>query len=229
MWAFHTISAESKKIFFVLTIVVQMISSNNCKSQTYDVRATRWGMTMQEVIESEGSDPESNEKGFDNDVVLSYTLFIESRKVNCNYHFLNGRLTKVSYRYYWGSWQDDQKKDFKSRYYSISSFFKSLTQKNYHLSYGWHILNEEYSETGKKLSTCLGDLQFKTPFADLNKVEACFNQVTDLESKVNSSARIEYKNQRTRIVISFPLKNHEYKDKIIGWVTFESIETKTDF
>jgi hypothetical protein len=206
-----------------------MLPSKKCLSQNFDVRNTIWGMTMQEVIESEGRNPEQTEKGYNNDDILLFTLFIEKRKVDCGYHFLNGRLVEITYRYNWGTWQSDQEKDFSSRYYSIFTFFNSLNQKNYRLTEGWYILNAKFSETGKRLSACLGDLQSKTPFAKLNKVEECFNKIANLGVNGDLYANIRFENQRTRIEVSFPLKNHDFKDKYIGWITFDSKLNSSDF
>lgn len=205
--------------FFTLALSFQQVTA-----QTHDVRSTSWGMTMGEVLDAEGRKPEKVEDGYSNDKILVYSLFIDDRSVDCSYHFLNGRLFKVTYRYKWGSWQRDQPQDFKSRYYSLSSLFSALQEKSYKLETGWHLLNEKYSERGKSLKNCLGEQYANRPFDNLDKVESCFN--SSAGSGINSPlyAKINFENHKTMVEISFPLKNHEYKNQFIGWITFESKE-----
>lgn len=200
-------------IFLLLTFVVS--------GQTFDVRQTRWDMTMDEVVKSEGMEPSRTEKGYEHDLILVYDIYLESRLVNCSYHFLNGRLYKVTYRYHWGDWQRDQSKTFSNRYSSIYTLWKSLEKKKYQMTRSWHFLNQFMSPQKDMLIACLQS-ELQTPFRNLDKVEQCFNSVVDVSKGPPMYAMIDFENARTEINCKFPLKNHDYKDSFIAWVTFTS-------
>jgi hypothetical protein len=192
-------------------------------TQGFDVRKTRWEMTQSQIIAAEGRQPLSVGEGFDNDYVLDYEIYIDSRKVLCSYHLLNGRLSKVTYRYYWGNWQKDSPKTFNTRTSSFASLFSSLNKRGFALSTGWYIMNEKYSAIGKQLIKCLGIFQREKPFANLEIVENCFNGILNSYPKsAIGYAKIRYENSRTQLTLSYPLQNHQFKNEILGWVVFES-------
>lgn len=208
------------KIYFFIFFI---FFSLKAIAQENDVRMTSWGMTKDQIINAEGRQPENIESS-DNDEILDYNLVLDNRNVLCTYHLLNGRLYKVVYRYYWGKWQNDLPKDFSSRKSSLYTFFQSLDKKNYKLTSGWYVPQERYSQIGDDLGDCLGIYQKIKPFDNLAYVENCFNKISN-ERSINGPilyADINYENDNTKVTLSFPLKNHEFKNTILCWVEFES-------
>lgn len=207
----------------ITSITIFILLSTRLVAQN-DVRNTRWGMTIDEVIKSEGRVPDKEDVGYYKEKELIYDFSVENRILNCTFIFTNNRLSGVTYRYSWGEWQSSTDHHFSNRFYSMSKLFETLKQKKYISKYGWHMLNEIYTERGKSLTKCLGNYKFLRDLNSVNMevVEDCYNKYADFGDNGTMYAQIDFENERTKALVKFPLKNHNFKDTFIGWVTFKA-------
>ncbi len=213
-----------------------IFSSLNSYSQQFDVRNTKWGMTTDEVIKSEGIAPNSNgiEK-WSGMTFLNYETSIEQRKVLITFLFENNRLREVDYRYYWGTWQNNvNEHTFSDRVYSIENVFESLKAKNFKPYGEWRVSGDNYSENSRKFENCQNGLG---PFTAVKEKIDKINQCCSIFARSTESVSIYlyFGNLNTTADVSFPLisffngKKDNLSDEILCWVKFRPSGKKSDF
>lgn len=218
-----------KKIIFI-TLILVLNNTSYSQSNSYDVRNTSWGMTVDEVIKSEGLPPLSKENSSGRISIL-YETSIEKRPVKITYHFDNNKLSQVDYQYYWGDWQtENDRVNIKSRLYSLSSLFNSLINKDFDAQRGmWYDGQSDGSEMSNLLINCQESSFNINSVNSVEKLYSCYNKIisnSDFKSMV-----LYYRNQRTFVTVKLPTENYwnNYSKTTLGWVTFLSKLPKSDF
>ena len=218
------------KSFTFIPVVIFVFITSIAFSQS-DIRNARWGMTIDEVIKSEGSQPSKVDIDFFKRRELIYDLDIDSRVISCTYIFSNNRLEEVNLRVNWGHWQTDSNHDMQARLASIYKLVIDFLNKFNEPRFGWHFMNEQFSDKGKKFDECLGKDKYIKEYSLINakKLESCVGLYADL--RINQDLYIDYgaENDRTSGLMRFPLKNHEGKDTYIGWLIFKSKVRSSSF
>ena len=214
-------------ISLLFTIFVSMVSFG----QQFDVRNTRWGMTMEDVVNSEGSSPIRKGTDATKKMSIEYETTIENRKVLITYYFENNRLSEVDYRYYWGDWQNiNGTQIIATRIFSLSSLFYSLRDKNFIPYLNWHAWANQHTPTGVAFDNCQ---QYKESFdynnENVQMLDNCCSKFYYDKNFV--SIYINYENGRTFAEVKLPTVNYyDGLDKeVLGWVTFMPKGRKSDF
>lgn len=94
----------------ILTIILLFMTLGSYSQADFDVRKTKWGMTISEVKLSEEPMTPSNESKTDNDTKIEVqydNVVINDVKTTIIYSFENGRLVDISYRFY-RTWQSKE-------------------------------------------------------------------------------------------------------------------------
>lgn len=211
-------------IFILLCLIVY-----NGKCQSFDVRKTRWGMTMNEVQLSEAISPQFSGRNDYGEHVIIYELNLDSRNVILQYLFENNVLVEVSYRYYFGNWQDTY--EFKDRIYSLNNVFTLLSKKGYEPWTHWYLSEMDMIDKGSQFAKCQNNpTGFKLTTECVDRVQNCLNKEL-LSPKFKSLISIRYENARSYVVIKFPNNvepNDEVYRTILAWVKFRSKVTKSE-
>lgn len=210
--------------------LVVFISFTKAQESSVDVRNARWGMTMEEVIKSEGSQPtKTGQELTGGRAYLNYETVIEQRAVLITYYFENNRLSEINYRYYWGKWQSDLKAHkITDRMHSIYTLFDSFKSKGYIVYGKWKLWGYEHSPSQKTFEDCQsysGSFIFNNE--NVKIVSNCIDQIVSNKNLV--SIYIMYENARTYADVQFPTTNNSVGDEILGWVKFRPKGIKSDF
>ncbi len=209
-------------LFFTIHALIQPQSTG------FDFRSTKWGMTMEEVEQSEGLTPIF--KGYDRsfeEMIQIYEIYIDSRKVDLYYHFDGGKLSGADYMIHWGSWQRNQNEHtISDRLHSIYKIFVALETKKYKPLGKWYFTHAGFSKEYEEFTNCQqynGD--FTNSNDNISTLEECLTEAINNNKIISKGiVGITYKNQRTRVSIEFPTKSYsmETYHEMIGWIRFRS-------
>ena len=196
----------------ILTIILSLSTfiSANCFSQNqFDVRKVKWGMTQQEVLNSElprvPSTKNVNKLLFEN-VILGDMPTVDA---SLYYTFTNGRLSEVTYTFN-RTYQPMNMTLFK-KVKSLDPLFEFITKKKMELLFCWELEGPGLFSYEKNT----GDTQCGFDEIFLTKVEKVARENKAYE------AQLHYKGDRSRAWVRFNFDNSDavFKD-IIGWATF---------
>jgi len=133
-----------KKNMKLFLIFFATILWNTLYSQENDVRKTRWGMTMAEVITSEY--PMTPNKVTDSELIYENVELSHSQLVTISYDFKNKQLSEVTYSVYGfnsgeykGTCKNIVSLNDKVRFTSF--VFDALKEKGFKCEIGWDLVN----------------------------------------------------------------------------------------
>ncbi|MBK8656759.1 MAG: hypothetical protein IPN20_23245 [Haliscomenobacter sp.] len=198
--------------------------------QTFDVRSTNWGMTIQEVTKAEypmEPEIEGNELVFSNvDIGNGFTATI-------TYSFTNGKLTKVEYEVYGYKYGNARGtcKNIVSLYDKVaySKFiFDALKEKGYVCDLGWYFLTigdrylADYTKKREDYSNCSND-KSTVDFVDKIAKENRFDRISiELKNK-RCTANFRFNEHQNYPESNFGIQKNcddEYYN-IYFWLYFE--------
>jgi hypothetical protein len=108
-----------EKLFLMIAIIFLFFPDNNCHSDDFTFRKTKWGMSIQEVKQSEPMEPNESKEN-----VLTYKTNILNKDVFLVYFFVNNKLVRARYAL---AEEHSNKNDFIQDY----NEFKEIIKKKY--------------------------------------------------------------------------------------------------
>jgi hypothetical protein len=143
------------KIITLLSVLLIIIQNSYGQ---YDIRKVNWGMTMEDVKQSElplKPNEERYNKSY-NQQEITYTNFtINQTKTDLTYAFQNGKLISITYTFY-KTWQRDISSLFDKILYT-KFVFENLKEKNFNQFGCWSYGTHSYSTYTKKYSCDYND------------------------------------------------------------------------
>ena len=111
----------SEKLFLLIFLLFLLIFlfNNNCQSEDFTFRKTRWGMSIQQVKQSEPIEPDESKEN-----ILLYKINILNKNVFLVYFFVNNKLVRARYVL---AEEHSNKNDFINDY----DEFKEIIKKKY--------------------------------------------------------------------------------------------------
>lgn len=212
------------RMFNIVFLLLLFIESY---SQDYDVRKTCWGMSSEQIKESE--EPlipkiEKHEIGrrgstvfYDGKVEMIYENISigKNRTATVTYILENNHLIKVQYRVNFNFFDSNTKVSLPDRVYAINNFFRTLEDRNFDLHPGW---NDDAKLS--KFKDCFGyDNVDKTDRLTVEKVEECA-----IKSQLDWICFKAHTNN-TYVDFSFPTLTNDLCTLIFCDIYFSSLDT----
>lgn len=209
------------KIKVVTIGIILVIVGYRCQGQ--DVRGTKWGMTLEEVIKAEYPlEYDNYEKGvqaikggkvfYGSPTLIYENVAIDGRNVRVSYEFENNKLIKVTFRFKYDGYNYGQT-SLSNRFSLMNSIIETLIEKEFFYNSCWMDHPYGWTHYGQE-KKCLEAVECKITDEALKQVQFC------LDSYNLESVGIRFKDERTHLSLCFPSKRHSFYDEIIGWVWF---------
>jgi hypothetical protein len=80
-------------LVFIMCISVSFFIASSCWGDSYDFRKIKWGMSVEEVIATEPTQPVAKDKNS-----ISYKTIVLNRNVSLIYRFINDKLIGATYQ-----------------------------------------------------------------------------------------------------------------------------------
>lgn len=216
----------------LLMLILAFNSSHAFAQGNYDVRKSKWGMTLENVLKSESiSNPIVGTRSFKEyggNLVKEDDLTYDSINIGdgligkLEYIFNNKHLSEIRFRIYGNSSYNKANKNnvisFLDKVNFTKFIFESLREKEYICNYGWFFRNKELSDC-----TILGNTVGYSNNCSLD--EKTLNELSDVGKNCFKTApSIALKNKRTDIVITY----NEWQNSPERW-NFEDENTYDSF
>jgi len=208
-----TITNHKKTIKSNQQVPEEKIYTEKREQDQYDVRKTRWGMTISEVVSSEYplTLSEDNDNAVGRYIIYSLVELSYGWKAEIIYWFTNSKLSKVTYSIY----GYNNKNDMGTYTHIIPLYdkiqytnfvFEALRNKGMKCSKGWSLINNK-------------ETAYKHDYYNCNFDKETINDLEKAASENNSTLiNITFSNERTDALISFnQYQNDDEKFKKIEY------------
>jgi len=204
--------------FFCLSFLVQ----------SQDVRNATWGMTMKEVIESEGREPDEVYKDligrkngvnqYSGKIKIRYDIAINRLNVILIYTFEANALTSASMAFETSDWLKD--KSFSTRMNQLLDGLTYMEEKGLAVGNQWSV--------GYKKTIDFPNGFFNGIYQNFEKLAEWVENHNDLGNYSSLVSNAE--NSRTFFEVSYPIKKvqPDIYDKYIGYFTYKAKDFKAN-
>jgi hypothetical protein len=160
MWRF------SKKLILMMAIIVIFFPNNNCRGDDSTFRKTKWGMSIQEVKQSEPMEPNESKEN-----ILVYKTNIINKNVFLVYFFVDNKLVRARYTL---AEEHSNKNDFIHDYDEFKEIIKKKYGKPVKDDILWksRIYKNDPSNYGMAVAT--GNLSYFSSWKTNNSKIICF-------------------------------------------------------